>query len=56
MDGFGCSQRVSITVSDAREAMRKMQDFGHHLSMVYGNCVEKVRDLGELMDFEVVVI
>jgi len=56
MDGFGCSQRVSITVADARETMRRMQDFGHHLSMVYGNCVEQVRDLGELMGFEVVMV
>jgi hypothetical protein len=56
MDGFGCSQRVSIAVTDAREAMRKMQDFGHHLSLVYGNCVEQIRDLGVLMGFEVLVV
>jgi len=55
MDGFGCSQGVSIAVASSRESMRHMQHFGHHLSMVYGNCVEKVRDLGELMDFEVVM-
>jgi L-fucose isomerase-like protein len=56
MEGFGCSQNVSLSVSNCRESMRAMQDFGHHLSMIYGNCVEQVRDLGVLMDFEVVVV
>jgi len=56
MDGFGCSQRVSITVKDVRETLRNMQDFGHHLSLVYGNCVENIRDLGVLMGFEVLVV
>jgi hypothetical protein len=56
MEGFGCSQSVTISVSDSRECMRTMQDFGHHLSMVYGNCTEQIRDLGELMDFDVLMI
>jgi L-fucose isomerase-like protein len=54
MDGIGCSQQVFITVADSREIMRHMQDFGHHLSMVFGNYVEQIRDLGILMGFEVV--
>ena len=53
MDGLGCSQRVSFRVSNAREAMREMQDFGHHLSMVFDNCVEQIRDLSILMGFDV---
>jgi hypothetical protein len=56
MDGFGCSQRVSISVNNSRETMRIMQDFGHHLSLVYGNCVEQIRDLGELMGFGVSMV
>jgi L-fucose isomerase-like protein len=56
MEGYGCSQRVSIAVKSSRESMRAMQDFGHHLSLIYGNCTEQVRDLGVLMDFEVVVV
>ena len=55
MEGFGCSQRVSFEVNSSREIMRAMQDFGHHLSMVYGNCVEQVRDLSVLMGYEVVM-
>ena len=53
MDGLGCSQRVSFRVSNAREAMREMQDFGHHLSMVFDNCTEQIRDLSILMGFDV---
>jgi L-fucose isomerase-like protein len=56
MDGLGCSQRVSIAVKNAREAMREMQEFGHHLSLVYGNCVESIRDLGVIMGFEVRIV
>lgn len=56
MEGYGCSQKVRISVADAREAMRAMQDFGHHLSMVYGNCTEQVRDLALLMDYQVVMV
>jgi L-fucose isomerase-like protein len=56
MEGIGCSQEVSIRVKDSREAMREMQVYGHHLSLVYGDCTEQIRDLGELMDFGVVKV
>ena len=56
MDGYGCSQRVTFSVKDCRETMRVMQDFGHHLSLVYGDCIEQVRDLAVLMGFEVVTV
>jgi hypothetical protein len=36
--------------------MREMQEFGHHLSLVYGNCVESIRDLGVIMGFEVRIV
>jgi hypothetical protein len=36
--------------------MQSMQEFGHHLSMVYGDCTEQVRDLGVLTDFEVLKV
>jgi hypothetical protein len=56
MEGLGCSQRVTFAVKDCRETMRIMQDVGHHLSMVYGNCIDQVRDLAELMGFEVLLV
>jgi len=55
MDGFGCSQKVSIAIKNSRETMRKMQDFGHHMSMVFGNCLEQIKDLSILMGFEAIV-
>ncbi|MCF8224342.1 MAG: hypothetical protein K9J30_00535 [Bacteroidales bacterium] len=56
MEGIGCAQTVSIEVNNSKESMRAMQDFGHHLSMVYGDCSEQIRDLGELMDFGVQIV
>jgi L-fucose isomerase-like protein len=56
MDGFGCSQKVSIKIPDAREMQRKMQDFGHHLVMVFDDWTGEIRDLGDMMGFEVVMV
>lgn len=56
MEGYGCAQTVSLAVKDAREAMRAMHDYGHHLSMVYGDCTGQVRDLATLMGFGVQMI
>jgi L-fucose isomerase-like protein len=56
LDGFGCSQKVNIKVPDGREMQRKMQDFGHHLAMVFDDWTEEIRDLGVLMGFEVVLV
>jgi hypothetical protein len=47
---------TSLNVKNNRESMQSMQDFGHHLSMVYGDCTEQVRDLGVLTDFEVLKV
>jgi hypothetical protein len=32
----------------------KEMDFGHHLAVVYGDYVEDIQALGEIMGFEVV--
>lgn len=56
MDGLNCSQNVSFKVKDCKETMRKMQDVGHHLSMVFGDYTDQIRDLAELMDFEVIIV
>jgi len=45
MEGYGCSQTVHVAVNNSRESMRAMQEFGHHLTLVYGHCVEQIRDL-----------
>jgi hypothetical protein len=56
MDGLNCSQYVNFKVRDCKETMRKMQDIGHHLAVVFGDYTDQIRDLAELMDFEVVIV
>jgi len=53
-DKVGCSLRAEIKVRDARDLFHKEMDFGHHLAMVYGDYVDDLRYLGELVGFEVV--
>jgi len=50
----GCSLRAEIKVRDARDFFHKEMDFGHHLAMVYGDYVDDLRCLGELVGFRVV--
>jgi L-fucose isomerase-like protein len=51
---IGCSLTAHIKVPDARECLRKLSDFGSHLSMVYGNYTSEIRELADMMDLEVV--
>jgi len=50
----GCSLRAEIKVRDAKDLFRKEMDFGHHLAMVYGDYVDDLRYLGELIGFRIV--
>ena len=56
MDGYGCAQKVSFKVSDCKEIMRTMQDFGHHLAMVFDDWTEPIKDLSVMMGFEVIEV
>ena len=56
MDGQGCAQNVSFKVNNCKEIMRAMQDFGHHLAMVFGDWSDTVRELSVLMGFEVIQV
>lgn len=53
---IGCSPGVYIEVGDAREIIHKQVDFGHHIAMVYGDYVQKIEKLSELMKFKVVKV
>ena len=55
-DMVGCSLRAEIRVPDAVELFHKEMDFGHHLAMVYGDYIEDLKDLGEIVGFEVVEV
>ena len=54
--GLGCAQSVDVKIANGREFWREDQNFGSHLSLVLGDYIEEIRDLGELMDFEVVYV
>jgi hypothetical protein len=51
---IGCSLAAHIKVPDARECLRKLGDFGSHLSMVYGDYTRDLEDLSDMMGLEVV--
>jgi hypothetical protein len=51
---IGCSLAAHIKVPDARECVRKLSDFGSHLSMVYGDYSNEIQGLADMLDLEVV--
>jgi len=53
-DQVGCSLSVHIKVRDIVDLFHKELDFGHHLAMVYGDYLDEIKELGEIMGFEVV--
>lgn len=52
-DEIGCTLAAHIEVDDVRELLHKEADYGHHLAVVYGDHVEKLEKIAELMDFEI---
>jgi len=50
----GCSLGYDLRVSDAARFFRLEQDFGHHFALVLGDYLPELRQLGELVGFEVV--
>lgn len=54
--GYGCAQNVNIEIPNGYEFWRESQNFGHHLALVYGDYINKIRDLGDLMNFKVVSV
>jgi hypothetical protein len=55
-EGYGCEQSVTLKVPDCYELWRSSQNYGHHFSLVYGDFTREMRDLGDMMDFEVEMI
>lgn len=52
-DEIGCSLSALVKVPDVRDLLHKSADYGHHLALVYGDYVEELKDLAEIMDFKV---
>lgn len=56
LEGRGCTQYVTIKIPRAKEFFHEQQNFGHHLSIVYGDYTEQVQYLSKMMGFGVVSI
>ncbi|HCC69852.1 MAG TPA: hypothetical protein DEQ09_01665 [Bacteroidales bacterium] len=56
LEGYGCEQNVMIKVPDCYEFWRSSQNYGHHMAFVYGDYTHEIRDLGDMMKFEVELI
>ena len=55
-EGFGCEQSVTLEVPDCYEFWRSSQNYGHHFSLVYGDYTQEIRELGDMLNFEVEMI
>ena len=53
-DKVGCILMAHVKVPDVVNLFHKAHDFNHHHAMVYGDYTQKLRELGEMMGFEVV--
>jgi L-fucose isomerase-like protein len=49
---IGCSLAAHIKVPDAPECLRKLSDFGSHLSMVYGDYTREINELAGMLNLE----
>ena len=41
-------------MDDVRGYLHKMMEFGHHQALVFGNQIEKLRQLSQMMGFTLV--
>ena len=60
-EGFGfdkisCSLGVRIKVRDTLKLFRHAADYGGHLVMAYGDYIEPMKDLSEMMNFDLFVV
>jgi L-fucose isomerase-like protein len=54
LDDWGCELRAIIKISDVMEYFRKATQTGHHFSMIYGDYIDDMKNLCNIMniDFE----
>jgi hypothetical protein len=58
VDGFGvdqisCSLGLTVKVPDAKALFKKATNYGGHLVMAYGDYVQDICELSEMMPFSV---
>ena len=52
----GCNLNVSVRIPNAIEVFHNQADFGHHFAMVYGDYTQKLKNLAQMMDIEIVEV
>jgi hypothetical protein len=52
---IGCDTGVYYQVKDIKDFFKKELDFGHHYAWVYGDYIEQLKDLGEVLGLDVVI-
>lgn len=53
-DEIGCQTGVYWEVEDVRDFFKKELEFGHHYAWVYGDYIEDLHELGDVLNVEVV--
>lgn len=53
---LGCSNTVDIKITNGRELWRENQNFGPHVTIVFGDYTEEIRNLASIMNFEVIFV
>lgn len=51
---YYCNPFYYLQMDDVRGYLHKMMDFGHHQALVFGNQIEKLRQLSQMMGFTLV--
>lgn len=51
---YYCSPFYYLQMDDVRVYLHKMMEFGHHQALVFGNQIEKLRQLSQMMGFTLV--
>ena len=54
MEDIGCATGLYWKCADSRDFAYKQQDFGHHFAWAYGDWIQDLAELGELLGVEVV--
>ena len=54
-DSTGCTEGIYFSVEDKLDYFRKQARFGLHMPTVFGDHVEDVKRLGDILGMEVVV-
>jgi len=54
LDTIGCATGVYYQVNDVKDFFKKQLEFGHHFAWVYGDYIEKIKDLGDILGIEVI--